>query len=334
MIGLPPPDLSTHDPGTRPPRVRGALPSRRWVLLGGAAVALGAGIALVERRGEVSLPDRLVLATGPDGTGFPDAGADLAAAIQDAVRHTRVEVRSTSGSVDNVRMLALGVVDLGYVGLDVASRDYRVLKRSISGVARVFDSHLHLVVAAGSPIRTLVDLDGCRVAVGGPTSGTEYTTALLLGAAGVQPSATLRLAVGPALQALEAGEIDAVFSVSGIPTPAIAALARRMSVRLIPTAEYYPMLDREIPRVYASSMIPAGMYASIPQTPTMAVPNALLARPGISSDVVTTALDALLSDAAGRFRTHEISRQVSRNSAAALGSVRVHPAARTWLREH
>jgi uncharacterized protein len=304
------------------------------VLAAAGAAVLGAGgasVALAERRGP-DRPRRLVLATGPQGAVFLEVGRDLARAVTALSPATAVTTLVTAATVENLRLLAASRADLGLAALDAAAVDPRVVNRTIMGVCRVYDSVLHLVVPAGSPIRALADCAGTVVSVGATDSGTEFTSVRLLGLAGVRPAGLVRLAQTPAMDALAAGTVDAAFSLTGFPTPSIRDLARRRPLRLVPLAGFAPVLEASIPRVYAPAVVPAGTYAGVGVTATVAVPNLLLARPGLPDGAVSLVAEAVLSDRSRRFWTHSDSWRIDVRTAIATGPVSLHPAAVAWLR--
>ena len=323
---------------TAPPAgvARARCPARRAVLVAGAAAALGAGgvTAVRAARGPAPGPATLVLATGPLGAVFVEVGRDVARAVEALAPGTRVRTLVTAASVDNLALLAAARADLGLASLDAVAVDPRAGPGSITTVGRVYDSVLHLVVPAASPVRTLAGCGGRRVSVGAAGSGTEFTTRRLLVTAGVRPGSTVRLAQAEAMAALAAGSIEAAFSLTGFPTPAISDLARRAPVRLVPLPGAAPALGAGLPRVYSPAVVPAGIYPGIVATPTVAVPNLLLVRPGLPDAAVSLVTAALLSAGSRRFWTHPDSRRIDVRTAIATGPVPLHPAAVAWLRAH
>jgi hypothetical protein len=308
---------------------------RRMLLLGGAGVvAAGAGTAWLLRDGaEPAVPTSLVLATGPRGAVFLEVGGDVAQAIRARSPGTRVQVLTTSATVDNLNLLATNRADLGFGAIDAVISDPRVRSGGISTICRLYDSFLHLVVRDGSPLRQLSHLAGRRVAVGAAGSGTEFTAMRLLSATGIQPAQLPRLGQAPAMQAVGDGAVDAAFSLTGFPTPAIKTLADRHRIRLIPLGEeYFRILDGSIPRVYGPAPIPEGAYPGVPVTESVYVPNVLLARAGLPDDTVTMVVEVILSPASRRFWIHPDSRRFDLRAAIATGPLRLHPAALAWLR--
>jgi TRAP transporter TAXI family solute receptor len=312
------------------------LLTRRRFLLAAAAVAFGGGaVAVLSRFSAPAMPHHLNLATGPKGAVYVEVGADIAKAVRGWSPDTSVNVQVTSATIENLHKLAVGESDLAFASVDAAALDSQVRTQTLTALGRVYDSSLHLVVRAESPISSLRDLVGRRVSVGAANSGTEFTSRRLMDCTGIEPSKVVRLGQTPAMEAVDDGTVDAAFSLTGCPTPAIADLARRRAIRLVPLAEFYGFLDREIPRAYALAPIPAGTYQGVgTATDTLLVPNVLLARPGLSDVAVALMMNALFDPRSGRYWVHPDSRAISLAMATVTGPVVLHPAARAWLDGH
>lgn len=343
FIGDPGPFATSPPGGAQAPadgrKSSSAQPSnrgRRLFLIGTAAAALGGGglAASLTLRDQRRVPTRLVLATGPKGAVYVEVGGDIAQAVQAYSPSTQVEVRSTAATVENLWLLGAREADLGFASLDAAAVDSRVRQQVITALTRVYDSLLHLVVPAESRIRSLRDLAGTRVSVGGAGSGTEFTATRLLAVTGVAPAQLFRLGQTPSMNALEGGTIDAAFSLTGCPTPAIAGLASRRPLRLVPLSEHFGHLERSIPRAYALAPITDGTYAGVKAVDTVLVPNVLLARPGLPDEAVTTVMDALFASQSRRFWVHADSQRISLDMATVTGAATLHRAARSWLHRH
>jgi TRAP transporter TAXI family solute receptor len=333
-----PPPVGAHTParGWKSSSAQPSNQGRRLFLIGAASVALGGGglAALLTMRDQQPALTRLLLATGPKGAVYVEVGSDIAQAVQAYSPGTHVEVLSTAATVENLRMLGTREADLGFASLDAAAVDSRVRQKVITALTRVYDSSLHLVVPAESPIQNLRDLTGTRVSIGGEGSGTEFTATRLLTVAGIIPAEQVRLGQTPSMNALESGTIDAVFSLTGCPTPAIADLASRRRIRLVPLAEYFGDLDRAIPRAYAPAPIIEGTYQGVKAVDTVLVPNVLLARPDLPDAAVTLVMDALFASRSRRFWVHPDSKRISLDMATVTGAATLHPRAKSWLDQH
>ena len=306
---------------------------RRAVLL--AAAGLLAGCS---RRPE---PDKvhLRLATGPAGAVYRRIGGALAEHITEQVPGVTVTTVPSGASTDNVRMLRAREVHLGLSSLDALITTDGSVPEGLSAVCRLYDSHLHLVVMAGSPIDEFRDLEGKRVSLGARDSGTEFTSLRVLERGRVNADGRY-LSQAASAAALRDGEIDAMFSLTGVPTPAITDLAQRHPIRLIPLEEQTDALVRAYPGPYAPAMIPATAYADVPATRTVAVPNVLLARNDLPDDLVYAITDTIFTLTgtiayAGRDDAEAVPEawQINVRTGISTASIPLHPGAAAWFRD-
>ena len=140
--------------------------------------------------------------------------------------------------------------------------EIRIRDGRIAAVGRLYDSFLHLVVPAASPVNSLGQLEGRTVSLGTVGSGTEFTAGRLLLARDVRPR-DVRLTQADSAVALGAGHIDAFFTLSGIPTPAITTLGQHTQVRLVPLPAEANALASAYPGMYEPATIPATTYEGV-----------------------------------------------------------------------
>jgi hypothetical protein len=105
------------------------------------------------------------------------------------------------------------------------------------------------------------------VATGAEGSGTRVTAGLVLDLAGVEPAERVALAPADALEALLAGEVDAIFEVAGAPVELFR------SDRIDPARFHLlPLADPVLRAVYAPAEVAAGTYPFAPEAvPVVAV---------------------------------------------------------------
>lgn len=187
--------------------------------------------------------------------------------------------QSKGGSIANLEALAEGDLESALVHADMAYWAYNAAGpfqdkapfEDLRVIANLTPVMLHVVVRADSDIDEFDDLAGRAVSLGPEGSGTVSNARLLLRTQGVglEDVKVRNLNPGPAADALAAGEIDAFFEIGGAPVSAIAALAERTPIRLLPIEGYaarqmqslYPFLD--------SGTISGGLYKGVPETPTL-----------------------------------------------------------------
>jgi TRAP transporter TAXI family solute receptor len=313
--------------------------SRRAVLL--AAGGLLAGCSQRSEVGEV----RLRLATGPAGAVYRRIGGSLAEHISEQVPGATVSTVPSGASTDNIRMLRAGEVHLGLTSLDALITSDGSAPEGLSAICRLYDSHLHLVVMAGSAIDAFGDLKGKRVSLGARDSGTEFTSLRVL-ELGLLDADGRYLSQAASAAALRDGEIDAMFSLTGVPTPAITDLAQRHLIRLIPLEEQADGLFMAFPGPYTPAMIPATAYSGVPATRTVAVPNVLLARSDLPDDLVYAVTDTIFTHTgtiASAWHDETAAEAVPEavpeawhinvRTGISTASIPLHPGAAAWFRD-
>lgn len=200
-----------------------------------------------------------IMAGRPGGTSFR-LGQDIA----DLARRFGIalEVVPSRGALENVEALIqrpntqLAIVPSDVLDLIAGSPDDPELRRIARLLRVVFPLHAEEVhVLAWPEIATFADLQGRRVAVGAPNSGTPLTAARLLATAGIEPAAELRIGGEEALTALREGRIDAMIHVEGQP----AALFKE-GVAIEHALHLVPVDHPALRGLYPASVIPAGTY--------------------------------------------------------------------------
>ncbi|MFI7615568.1 TAXI family TRAP transporter solute-binding subunit [Nonomuraea terrae] len=306
---------------------------RRAVLL--AAGGLLVGCSRQPEAGKVHLR----LATGPAGAVYRRIGGALAVHITEQVTGATVSTVPSRASTDNIRMLGAGEVHLGLTSLDALIRTDGSAPEGLSAICRLYDSHLHLVVMAGSAIEEFRDLEGKRVSLGARDSGTEFTSLRVLRLGPVRADVRY-LSQAESAAALRDGEIDAMFSLTGVPTPAITELAQRHPIRLIPLDTRADALFTAFPGPYTPAMVPATAYAGVPATHTIAVPNVLLVRDDLPGDLVYAITDTVFTHtrtitSAGRYGAEDVPEawQINVRTGISTASIPLHPGAAAWFRD-
>lgn len=307
--------------------------SRRAVLLAAGGLLVGCS-----QQAEVDKV-HLRLATGPAGAVYRRIGGALAEHISEQVPGATVTTVPSRASTDNIRMLRAGEVHLGLTSLDALITTDGSAPEGLSAICRLYDSHLHLVVMAGSAIDEFRDLEGRRISLGARDSGTEFTSLRVLELGPVKADGRY-LSQAESAAALRDGEIDAMFSLTGVPTPAITELAQRHPIRLIPLDAQADTLFTAYPGPYTPAMVPATAYAGVPATRTVAVPNVLLVRNDLPDDLVYAITDTIFTHtgtitSASRDDAEAVPEawQINVRTGISTASVPLHPGAAAWFRD-
>jgi TRAP transporter TAXI family solute receptor len=302
--------------------------SRRAVLLGSAGL-------LVTGCGRTSTPalTELRIATGPPGAVYREVGATLAGVLAGRFPNTTVRTIPTGASVDNLRLLHQRGTDLAFVSVDSAVAGLKAgVPRSTTAIARLYDSFIQLVARADGPIRELADLHERTVSVGAAGSGTEFITRRMLS---LTPAVKPRLIVSDqaaSATALIDRRIDAFFTLTGVPTPAITDLLRQVPLWMVPLGDLVERMNSTFGEEYAPATIASSAYDGIPATETMTVANLLVVQPDLDADVVQLITRTLFAERARIARGHQEANRINVRTGIATSPVPLHPGAARYYR--
>lgn len=198
-------------------------------------------------------------------SGAPDSpyirmGADLQAVL-DGEENLRILPVAGRGAVQTLLdMIDLGTLDAGIVSADALTyaKSLDILEdgdsEKIIYLAKLGSEDVHVV--ASPKIRSLGDLKGKRVNIGGASSNRYVTGSLLFALLGIEIEATDE-DFATALSNIEAGRLDAAVLVSRKPSSAIAALPRgKFNLLAVPVT---PVLKQ----IYAPGFFSSDEYPSL-----------------------------------------------------------------------
>ncbi|WP_040774512.1 TAXI family TRAP transporter solute-binding subunit [Nocardia pneumoniae] len=325
------------------------------------ALAVAAGVAGCGRSGGGAT---VRLASGEVG-GFYHAFAGLLGAAAAENGDVRIERVTTSGSQDNLALLARGEVDAALALADSVRdttdslaqppSDHPSPSRSatlahpspdhhpstsrsatLCALGRVYENYLQLVVRSDSPIGSVAELRGSRVSLGAEGSGAALTGERILRVAGLDPAVDVAISHRPlaeAVAALTGGEADALLWAGGVPTTLLAVPSR---MRLVDMGELAaPMRERFGP-VYDRVAIPADAYPGGAAVHTIGVANLLLATTTMPEEVAASIVELLVWHADALVPTVAAGTQfLDGRSLISSGSIPLHPgAAAVYRRWH
>jgi TRAP-type uncharacterized transport system substrate-binding protein len=177
-------------------------------------------------------PRRLVMTTGAPGGTYAAVGERYRQVL--AREHISVELRSSSGSVENLRRLQdrSMPVDVGFVQGGIAGPDTSGGLVSLGGI---FYTPSWVFYRGPAVLDDLSQLAGMRIAIGPEGSGSQKFALDLLRATGAAgPSTALvELAGRAAAEALQRDEIDAVIVFGSPEGTSVSQLLRAPGIRLM-----------------------------------------------------------------------------------------------------
>ncbi|HEV7851453.1 MAG TPA: TAXI family TRAP transporter solute-binding subunit [Mycobacterium sp.] len=242
---------------------------------------------------------RMRLAAGDPGGMYLAFAEILAKRVQARYPGVTVEVVATEGTVENLARLRAGDVDMGLALADIAERD-RAADPSATApqaVARVYENYLQVIVRSADVAQQLSDLAARRVSFGAARSGGAATSEVLFEAAGLRSRMDVQTyRLKDALSRLADGGIDALVWSGGVPTPAIADLNGALPLRMLDIGALAEPMSRLAGFPYVVRQVPSGGYVP-PGIHSIGVPDLLLCRQHMATDLVGAVVDVLATDA-------------------------------------
>ena len=296
----------------------------------GLIVLLGSALVLASAlTAACSGPETRFLSLATGGTGgvyYPYGGA-LARLISEKIPNTQATAEVTGASVDNLKLLQVGKVDLAFTLADTLAeavsgsgpfKDTGAVG-SVRTLAVLYTNYTHVVARANVGIRTVGDLKGRTVSVGSPGSGTELVANRVLAAAGLDPRKDITrhaLGVAESVGALKDGKVDAFFWSGGLPTASVQDLAATpgLSMTLLRHEGLLPLLQRDYGReLYSLAVIPAGTYRGVDaDTGTVGVRNLLVASSALDDGLVQEIMRVLFENKDALVAAHPEARHLQK----------------------
>jgi TRAP transporter TAXI family solute receptor len=216
----------------------------------------------------------------------------------------RVDLAPSQGSVDNIKRVATGEADFAIAAADAVAAYHGAGAQRLRACARLYDDYMQLVVPANSPVKSATDLRGKRVGIGQQGSGVNLVATRLLSAAGLDRTKDLKaeaVGIDKAPEMLRNGELDAFFWSGGLPTKAIADLAKDMDIKLVQLGDLANKLHNlgRDTGYYRQAVMPADAYPKVQKgqaVKTVAIANLLItteqADAGLVEQVTRTVIDS------------------------------------------
>jgi TRAP transporter TAXI family solute receptor len=285
------------------------------------------------------------IATGGTGGVYYPYGGGLAKVLNDNLPGVRATAEVTAASVDNLKLIRDGSADIAFVLADsladavTGHGAFEGRPVPVRSLAVLYSNYTHLVTMASSGIRGVTDLRGKVVSTGSPGSGTEIIATRVLKAAGLDPERDVTrqgLGASESAGALNDGKITAFFFSGGLPTAAIQDLAHTpgVAIRLIPTSEVLPALQRDYGSLYFPLEMPSSAYRGTEAPVTVVgVANVLVVNSSMPEALAYDITRLLIDKRSDLVAIHPEARHLAPESASSPSPAAFHPGAIKLYRE-
>ena len=174
-------------------------------------------------------PRHIVIATGqPEGTYYHHGQEYRKILARDGID---LEVRRTAGSVENLRLLEAGEVDIAFLqgGIGTLAQGDTLIS-----LGSLYYEPLWIFYRADLPAERFIDLKGLRIDVGAEGSGTPVMAQQVLDRIGVTPADAMISSLGgeKAADMLQDSRLDLAFMIYGYQAPLVQRLLRSDTVRV------------------------------------------------------------------------------------------------------
>jgi len=249
---------------------------------------------------------------------------------------------STNASVANVNAIHAGQLDAGLAGAQSVVQGYNGAvkfvgnpKTNIRAIANLYPEDMHLVLAEGTSINSLKDLEGMKVGVAAAGSGTQVSVKMILAHYGIE-ARQYELGLSQSTQRLADGQLDAFFYAGGTPFAALIQLGSTKGFELYRFSADERVAITSIIPYYVESMIPAGTYENIDyDVPTIAVNGQLITSVDQPEDLIYEITKALWNKNTRKLldKGHSKGKVITVETALTGILIPLHPGAERFYKE-
>jgi TRAP transporter TAXI family solute receptor len=276
------------------------------------------------------------------GTYYRLAGG-IAALVDKYIPGVKATAQPSPGSVQNVRNLVDKSIDIGVV---VSSLGYKAIKGdppfdkdpypNLRGIFNTYPFLDNILTQEKSPVKTLFDAKGRRVAVGPPGSGSMHSHKIILEAHGMtfDDCKTQYLTNSEASRALIDGNVD----VALIELPAKAGVIRELmtmhKMRYVPVdAERAKAIRKLVPYLYPD-YIKAGTYKSVKEDVLQIFQTGIFSADlNFDPELVYNILKVMFEHKAELVQILKLAEKITPEKAGTNMAIPLHPGAERYYRE-
>ncbi len=263
--------------------------------------ALAAAIVISGTAGSAfAQAEELRIGTASLGGAFYPVGQAIANLVTKHAEGITMVPIVTQGGVENPRLVMDGEVDIGIANANTAyfaylGQDPYPAKLDIRSLGILHSSVLHIATLADSPIQSIEDLKGKRVAVGPAGGGTLTFLNDLFSVHGmsmedITPSF---LPYGDGFSQMTDGSLDASIALSGYPAAAVMQTTATNELRFIEIADDKLAEITEKFPYYSATNIPADVYETDGPITMLGAGNILVTSAQMSDDRAFAIVEAI-----------------------------------------
>jgi hypothetical protein len=277
-------------------------------------------------------------AAGVGGAYYP-ISIGMAKAINKHLPDVKFTIETTGGGVENARLIGEGANDFGICNSNSAffalkgMPPYKQAYKYYS-MGYIYPSTMHMITMASSPIQSVKDMKGKRIAIGPAGGGTVNTFRDMLPFYGMKEEEVKLSFINfsDGVRALRDGAVDVNMIIAGAPAGAAKELAETARVRFIPVEEDILAKIMTKYSYYKRAIFPKAMFNTPTDILAVGLGNEWIVRDGIPEDMVYKITKALFENLDEVAKAHPQGRDFSLQEAP-KSTIPLHPGAAKYYRE-
>tara|TARA_R110000787_G_scaffold16622_76_gene52197 strand:- start:47139 stop:48065 length:927 start_codon:yes stop_codon:yes gene_type:complete len=285
--------------------------------------------------------EELRIGTASQGGAFYPVGQAISSLVNKHADGLTMVPVVTQGSVQNPRLVNSGEVEIAITNNNLAvlaNKGAAMYKKAgamnLRAVGALHFSILHMMTLVDSPIETIADLKGKRIAVGPAGGGTIPFLNQVLGLYGmtIEDITPSFLSYGDGFSQLADGNVDAAFALSGYPAGAVMQAQANKSLKFIALpADKMAEALKKYPN-YNEVIVPKDVYNTAADGVVLGVNNVLIVDAGMDEEKVFQITQAIYGNMEEFAANNAIARQIVPENSLKL-RIPLHPGAERYFRK-
>ncbi|WP_040978528.1 TAXI family TRAP transporter solute-binding subunit [Oceanobacillus jeddahense] len=284
------------------------------------------------------------IATATTSGAYYPIGGVMASILSQEMDGYNFTAEATGGSQENARLLDSEQIQFGFFGADSFYAAANGLGHfdgnpveDLRTLARIYGNHVHVVTLEGTGIETVEDLEGKRVAIGAPGSGTANKAEEVLTAHGFDLEEDIDaqyLDFAEGSDGLADGIVDAVIISVGIPSGNVQELAATHHMKLVKFSEEGTQAILDQYPYYSEGVIPQDAYDGMEEDiPTVIAANEIGVSAQLDEDFVYEVTKLLFEDHLDEFKASHNAMGELELEMLPESPVPYHPGAEKFFKE-
>jgi TRAP transporter TAXI family solute receptor len=284
-------------------------------------------------------PKKMTIATASMGGAYYPIGTGIAEIVSKNVKGVTMTAEVTGGAVENCRLVGKKETDLGITNANLAyfasrGEDAYKEKHDLRALGSLHSTILHIITLDKSPIRTIADMKGKKVAVGPAGGGSIPMIKAVLDVYGmkIEDLQASYVSYEDGMMALKDGNVDVALAAAGYPTSAVMQLANTDKIRLVEIEpDKMKALIEKYP-YYSKVVVPASVYKLEKDAVVQGVANTLIVNASMDEKTAYEITKAIYNNLEQLGSFHASIKQVKIETAFET-PIQLHPGAKKYWTE-